>query len=81
MVLLADVFENFLNICMKPYDIDPAHYYTAPGLSYDAALKISGIQQDLLIDPYMPFMIEKRIRCWGSLTMVAERNARANNPT
>ena len=39
VLLLADVFENFRDICIKNYKLDPAHYYTAPGLARDAALK------------------------------------------
>ena len=39
VLLLADVFENFRDICIKNYNLDPAHYYTAPGLAWDAALK------------------------------------------
>ena len=38
VLLLADVFENFRDICIKNYKLDPAHYYTAPGLAWDAAL-------------------------------------------
>ena len=40
VLLLADVFENFRDICIKNYNLDPAHYYTAPGLAWDAALKV-----------------------------------------
>ena len=40
VLLLADVFENFRDICIKNYNLDPAHYYTAPGLSWDASLKL-----------------------------------------
>ena len=78
VILLADVFENFREICMKHYGLDPAHYYTAPGLAYDAALKVSNIKLDLITDPNMLLMIEKGIR--GGLTMASQRYARANNP-
>ena len=44
VLLLADVFENFRNICIKNYKLDPAHYHTAPGLAWDAALKITRIR-------------------------------------
>ena len=44
MKLLADVFENFRNICMENYKLDPAHYYTAPGLSWDACLKMTDVK-------------------------------------
>ena len=43
VLLLADVFENFRNICLENYELDPAHYYTAPGLAWDAALKVTGV--------------------------------------
>jgi len=49
-VLLADVFENFRKACMKKYGLDPAHYYTAPGLSWDARLKKTGVELELLTD-------------------------------
>lgn len=41
VMLLTDIFENFRNTCMTSYSLDPAHYYTAPGLSWDAMLKIN----------------------------------------
>jgi len=50
VLLLADVFENFRNVCMKNYELDPAWYYTAPGL---ACLEKTGVQLKLLSDPDM----------------------------
>ena len=43
VVLLADVFENFRDICIKNYNLDPAYYYTAPGLAWDAVLKVTEV--------------------------------------
>jgi hypothetical protein len=43
VVLLADVMERFRDMCMENYSLDCLHYYTSPGLSYDAALKMSGV--------------------------------------
>ena len=40
--LFADVFENFRNVCSKNYNLDPTHYFTAPCLAWDAALKVTG---------------------------------------
>jgi hypothetical protein len=44
---LADIFESFRDVCMKNYKLDPAWYYTAPGLAWDACLKLTGITLEL----------------------------------
>ena len=49
VLLLADVFENFRDVCIKNYNLDPAHYYTAPGLAWDAALKVTEVELELLV--------------------------------
>ena len=77
VLLLADVFENFRKVCMKNYQLDPAWYYTAPGLSYDAMLKKTEINLQLLQDVDMLLMIENGVR--GGVSMIAKRYAEANN--
>ena len=62
VLLLADVFENFRKTCLKQYGLDPAHYYTGPGLSWDALLKHSKVQLELLTDYDMHLFIEKGMR-------------------
>ena len=48
--MLADVFENFRNICLEIYELDPAKLLSAPGLAWQAALKKTKVKLDLLSD-------------------------------
>ena len=50
VLLLVDMYETFRQTCQKQYGLDPAHYYTSPGLSWDALLKKTGIELELLTD-------------------------------
>ena len=77
VLLLADVFENFRNNSLKNYKLDPAHYFTAPGLSWDACLKMTGVNLELLTDIDMLLMVEKGIR--GGISMISNRYGDANN--
>ena len=77
VLLLADVFENFRDICIKNYNLDPAHYYTAPGLAWDAALKVTEVELELLSNFDMLVMVEKGIR--GGVSMISNRYGKANN--
>ena len=78
VTLLADVFENFRNLCMEQYGLDPAHYYTSPGLSWDALLKKTGVKLELLTDLEMHLCIERGMR--GGISKASKRYAKANNP-
>ena len=77
VLLLADVFENFRNVCLNNYKLDPAWYYTSPGIAWDAALKMTGVELELLTDPDMLLMIEKGVR--GGISMISKRHGKANN--
>ena len=50
VLLLADVFENFRKTCLEYYRLDPCHYFTSPGLSWDAMLKMTEVQLELITD-------------------------------
>ena len=77
VLLLADVFENFRDICLKNYGLDPVYYYTAPGLAWDACLKMTGVNLELLSDVDKLLMIEKGIR--GGISIISNRYGKANN--
>ena len=77
VLLLADVFENFRKTCLRHYKLDPAHYYTSPGLAWDACLKETGQHLQLLSDYDMLMIFERGIR--GGITHISKRYAEANN--
>ena len=62
ILLLADVFENFQNMCLEIYELDPAHFLTALGLTWQAALKKVKVKLNLLTDINMLLIVEKGVR-------------------
>ena len=77
VLLLVDVFQKFRNMCLEYYKLDPLHYISTPGFSWDAMLKMTGINIELLSDKDMYLFIEKGVR--GGITHIAHRHAEANN--
>ena len=76
-LLLCDVFENFRSLCLDYYKLDPCHYVSAPGVSWDAMLKMTGVELELITDPTMYCFFESGIR--GGISVISQRYARANN--
>ena len=77
ILLLADVFENFRRTCLEYYKLDPCHYFTSPGLSWDAMLKMTDIKLELMTDIDMFLFIERGMR--GGISHIANRYSEANN--
>ena len=77
ILLLTDVFENFRKACQQYYGLDPAHYFTSPGLSWDAMLKMTKTELELISDVDMFQLIEKGMH--GGISYIANRYGKANN--
>ena len=76
-LLLADVFENFRDMCLKEYELGPAHFLSLPGLAWQAYLKKTNVKLELLTDYDMLLMVEEGIR--GGICHSIHRYAKANN--
>ena len=76
VLVLADVFQNFEKTCMQYYQLDPCHYFTSLGLSWDAMLKMTDIKLELIIDIEMFQFIEKGMR--GGVSYIASCYGKAN---
>ena len=76
-LLLADLFENFRHMCIKIYQLDPAHFLSAPGLASQACLKKTGVKLELFTNVDMLLMVEKGIT--GGIWHAILRHAKANN--
>ena len=77
VLLLTDVFENFRKTCMQYYKLDPCHYFTSPGLSWDAMLKMTNVKLELMTDIDMFQFIEKGMH--DGVSYIANRYGKANN--
>ena len=70
-------FENFRNTCLKVYELDPAHFLSLPGQAWQACLKKTSIELELLTDYDMLLMVEEGIR--GGICHSIHRHAKAKN--
>ena len=77
VLLLADVFENFRKLCLKVYGLDPAHYVTAPGLTWDAMLKYTHVHLELIVDYEKYTFFRRSVR--GGVSSCVKRKSIANN--
>ena len=77
VLLLCDVFEKFIDTCLEYYGLDPCHYFSSPGLAWDAMLEMSGVRLRLIDDIDMHLFIERGMR--GDISYIAKKYCRANN--
>ena len=70
VLLLADVFEKFISTCLKFYELDPCHYFSSPGLSLDAILKMTGVKVEKIFDIDMYLFVEKGLK--GGISYIAK---------
>ena len=77
VLLLTDAFENFRDMCLSYYGLDPVYYYTLPNFAFDAMLKLPGIEIDLVYEQEMYEMIEAGLR--GGMTQTTCKKVEANN--
>ena len=75
--LFETLFEKIIKHYLDYYGLDPCHYFSSPGSSWDAMLKMTGIELDLISDIDMHLLIEKGIR--GRISYIAKRHSKANN--
>ena len=75
--MLADVFEKFIDTYLKYYELDPCHYFSAPRLSWDAMLLMTGVKLEKVSDLDQYLFIEKGTR--GGVSYIAKRYAKSNN--
>ena len=71
VLLLADVFEKFIDTCLKYYGLDPCHYFSSPGLNWDAMLKMTGAKLEKISDTDKYLFIERGLR--GGISHIAKR--------
>ena len=76
-LLSADVFEKFIVTCLKFYGLDPCHYFSSPGVSWDAMLKMSGVKLENISDIDKYLFIEKGLS--RGISYIAKRYAKVNN--
>ena len=77
VLLKANIFEKFIETCLKFCGFDPCHYFSASGLSWDAMFKITGLKLEKIVDIDIKLFIEKRLN--GAISYIAKRYAEVNN--
>ena len=78
-VLLCDLFEMFVSVCLKDYGLDCCHYYSSPGFSWDAMLKMAGVKLEKIDDIDVHLFLEKGMR--GGVSYISKRYSKSDEDT
>ena len=70
VLLLVDIFEEFISSCLENFYLDPYHYFSSPGLSWDAMLKITKVELEKVSNPDMYIFIERSMR--GGISCISK---------
>ena len=73
--MLCDVFEKFIDVCLKDYGLDPCHYFSSPGLSWDAMLKMTSIKLEKINNINVHLFLEKGMR--GGISYISKRYSKS----
>ena len=76
VLLLCDVFEKFISVCLKDYGLDPCHYFSSPGSSWDAMLKFTDIELEKISDIDMHLILEKGMR--SGVSYISKRYSKSD---
>ena len=79
LLLLCDVFEKFIDVCLKDYGLDPCPYFSSPGLSWDAMLKMTGVRLEKINNIEVRLFLEKRMR--GGVSYISKRYSKSDENT
>ena len=79
VLLLCDVFEKFIGVCLKDCGLDPCHYISSPSLSWDSMLKMTGIQLEKINDIDVHLFLEKGMR--GGVSYISKRYSKSDENT
>ena len=79
VLLLCDVFEKFINVCLSDYGLDPSHYFSSPGLAWKSMLKMTGVRLEKIDNIDVHVFLEKGMR--GGISYISKRYAKSEENT
>ena len=78
-MLLCDVFEKFISVCMEDYGLDPSHYISSPGLSWDAMLKMADVKLEKIDNIVVHLFLEREMK--GGVSYISKRYSKSDYNT